>query len=707
MLSKQIKQMRTLFLVSFILILSSGNVHGYKFIVERFTRMDNDIDARVNQKKDQNGEVCALIKVRTDIKNLKFDATNGIQANVDYIDGDYWVYVSTGEKKLKIMIEGGGITTLDTIFPERILPSTVYLMVLSSDYKPYDSDANLINVRFLFNQNSVYTSLDKTAPSKSIENNTVFKLPKKNGEYDFQFSKEGYNDVQRKIKIDKDTTINIEMEEGNRGRKFEVPGIISISSDPNVADVYLNDQQVGKTFYQEQLPPGTYTLTIRKSLYHSYTGTFKILSEENKQLPLVKLNPKFGELQINSALPETEIYVDDKPYGFAPVLISQIESGEHSIKAERKLYHSETKKVVLLDSENKQINFDLKQAFGSLSILSEPENAEVFIDGKKVGVTPYIDEQIVSGKYRVVLKKELYNDYEESIIVQDNEHSKKNLLMNRNYGTISITSSGSRIFINDIQVGQNFYSQKVTAGNFKIKITKDRHQTIEKNVFIGVGKDSVLVLNPEPIMASIAVLSTPEATKGSQIFINGSNTGKLTPSILPLMIGDYKIALRHDGYLDASQDVSLSENENRKITIPMRSYVGSNMQKMNRWKKSKWTSFGLLVVDAAVAGFFNYRANSSYMNYNKSTNSSDASYYRNQTIKNDQMTYLTIGAGIIPLSWFIVSSFKKNRYRKMIGPTIPNIPKREITPEIKRKIDLNSDKMEQELQEEIKINNKN
>jgi hypothetical protein len=689
-----------------MLILSTNNVHAYKFIVERFTRSDEQ-DARKYPKKDQNGEACALIKVRTDIKNLKFDANNGIQADVDYIDGDYWVYVSGGEKKLKIMIEGGGITTLDTIFPERILPSTVYLMLLSSDYKPYDSDANLINVRFQFNQSAVYTSLDKTVPSKSIDNYTVFKLPQKNGEYNFQFSKEGFNDIDRKIKVNNDTTIFIEMIEGNRGRKFEVPGIISISSDPNVADVYLNDQQVGKTFYQEQLPPGTYTLTIRKSLYHSYTGTFKILSEENKQLPMIKLNPKFGGLQINSTLPETDIYVDDKPFGFAPVLISQIESGEHSIKAERKLYHSETKKVVLLDSENKQVDFDLKQAFGSLSIQSEPENAEVFIDGKKVGVTPYLDEQIVSGKYRVVLKKELYNDYEESLVVHDNELSKSNFFMTRNYGTISIYASGSRIFINDIQVGQNSYKEKVTSGNFKIKITKDRHQTIEKNVFIGVGKDSVLVLNPEPIMASIAVLSTPEETKGSQIFINGLNSGKFTPSVLPLMIGDYKIAIRHDGYLDASQDVSLSENENQKVTIPMQSYVGSNMQKMNRWKKSKWASLGLLVVDAAVAGYFNYSANSSYMNYKNSLNSSDASYYRNQTIKNDQMTYFTIGASIIPLSWYIVSSLKKNRYKKMIGPTIPKIPKREITPEFKRKLDLNSDRMEQELQEEIKKNNKN
>ena len=45
-----------------------------KIAVASFSRMETDITARVTApKKDQNGEICALIRIVTNVKDLMFE----------------------------------------------------------------------------------------------------------------------------------------------------------------------------------------------------------------------------------------------------------------------------------------------------------------------------------------------------------------------------------------------------------------------------------------------------------------------------------------------------------------------------------------------------------------------------------------------------------------------------------------------------------
>ena len=81
--------------ISITAFADSLDVTGYK-------QIPNDISAQRFGRYDANDKLCALIKVISDIDNLNFDAGLRIVGNIEKKAGEYWVYVSAGERRLSI-----------------------------------------------------------------------------------------------------------------------------------------------------------------------------------------------------------------------------------------------------------------------------------------------------------------------------------------------------------------------------------------------------------------------------------------------------------------------------------------------------------------------------------------------------------------------------------------------------------------------------
>ena len=88
-------------------------------------RMETDITARVTApKKDQNGEVCALIRIVTNVKDLMFEPDAlGITARENKI-GEIWLYVPRGARRISILHDQLGILR-NYFYPDIIEKGTV------------------------------------------------------------------------------------------------------------------------------------------------------------------------------------------------------------------------------------------------------------------------------------------------------------------------------------------------------------------------------------------------------------------------------------------------------------------------------------------------------------------------------------------------------------------------------------------------------
>ncbi|MCX6307716.1 MAG: PEGA domain-containing protein, partial [Bacteroidia bacterium] len=95
-----------------------------------FRKLESDLTARVDEpKKDQNGDLCAIIKVVTTQTGFGWEPDGlGIVAAVPKM-GEFWLYIPYGAKRLTIKHPQLGILR-DYLYPLPIEKATVYELVL-------------------------------------------------------------------------------------------------------------------------------------------------------------------------------------------------------------------------------------------------------------------------------------------------------------------------------------------------------------------------------------------------------------------------------------------------------------------------------------------------------------------------------------------------------------------------------------------------
>ena len=119
--------------ILFLFLVITGHLSAQRNInVLSFNKLENDLDARVNEPlKDQNGDICAIIKVVTTQTGFSFDCGQiGVVKTVNK-SSEIWVYVPYGAKRITITHPQLGMLR-DYLFPMPIEKATVYELVLTT-----------------------------------------------------------------------------------------------------------------------------------------------------------------------------------------------------------------------------------------------------------------------------------------------------------------------------------------------------------------------------------------------------------------------------------------------------------------------------------------------------------------------------------------------------------------------------------------------
>lgn len=122
--------MRQFLVLTIFLSLTVSSIYPQDISVKSFRKLQNDMDARVTAPVlDQNGDVCAIIKVVTTQSGFSFDC--GLVGIVKKVQkpSEIWVYVPFGTKRISISHPQIGILR-DYYFQEPLEKATVYELVL-------------------------------------------------------------------------------------------------------------------------------------------------------------------------------------------------------------------------------------------------------------------------------------------------------------------------------------------------------------------------------------------------------------------------------------------------------------------------------------------------------------------------------------------------------------------------------------------------
>ena len=245
-----------------------------KITVTSFNRMENDITARITApKRDQNGEICALIRIVTNEKDLMFEPDAlGITARENKT-GEVWVYVPRGARRISILHDKLGILR-NYFYPDIIEKATVYEMVLNTSddqNKPVaESNMQFLVVRPEPATANVYINEEPVPVENGLFNAT---MPK--GEHTYRVEAPMYQPDAGVIKLgNTPVTKSVALKP-----KFGYMEIFSLPEQD--ADVYIDSVRVGKTPYRsDRMGIKEYKVRIEKQTYFPIDTVLNVTAGE-------------------------------------------------------------------------------------------------------------------------------------------------------------------------------------------------------------------------------------------------------------------------------------------------------------------------------------------------------------------------------------------------------------------------------------------
>jgi len=450
---------RIILTTCFLFIVFTG-AFSQEFEVRSFAKDPKDISAIRYPKKDVNNQPAAIIKVRTSLKGLNFECNSGFVGDPEFKDGEIWLYVSPRERRLKFMKEG--FMTTDYVIKEVIEPSCVYVLELVNKFQaPIKAGASLGFIVIKSQPSGAQVKINGEATGTT----TPFQKPLKPGQYSFELTKSLYQTHTGSFTIVAGKTITEDVK--------LVPnfGSLSISSTPEQgASIYIDDELEEKrtpTSFN-QIPSGNHTLALEKEFYETVTQNFTIKNGEETALNLT-LQPTFGEVEIKAPY-GVEIWIDQQRIGRGNYS-GRLVKGVHLIEGKVTNHHDFSETVTVEVGGKHQVEVNMIPKIGVLTMMTEPLEADVYIDGENRGKSPIVIENLIIGSHTIRLVKKGYGEVTKQISLQENQTLEINeILPTAMEVIISSTPSGAEIWIDGVSEGVTPLTETLSYGEHILKI---------------------------------------------------------------------------------------------------------------------------------------------------------------------------------------------------------------------------------------------
>lgn len=264
-----------------------------------------------------------------------------------------------------------------------------------------------------------------------------------------------------------------------------------------------------------------------------------------------------GQIRVTTRPEGAMVYRNGVLEDSSPVSIMDVGAGTHLITATKDGYHDARATVKLLKDQKVGIDLVLDPMTGLLLIHSEPEGAEIEIEGAARGQTPLLITDLPFGRYRLRAKSLGYLPKEVDLTLQNRIPQKVEIDLTSNSATLELDSepSGAEVLLNGIPRGHTpCLVERIQSGDGTLELRLDGFHTHSQDMRFGPGQRESITVKLDPIPAKLSIVTIPT---GARIYVNNQFRGESPVDLADLPPGGYRLRAELRGHISMARTVEL------------------------------------------------------------------------------------------------------------------------------------------------------
>ncbi len=297
--------------------------------------------------------------------------------------------------------------------------------------------------------------------------------------------------------------------------------------------------------------------------------------------------PTIGDVAVDSVPSGAEIYFDDKKAGVTPTTLTDLSEGVHTLTLKKQGFDEWRKEIEIIALKRSEVIAELETIYGGLDVTSTPEEAEVYLDGKKVGITPVVLEHVKKGLREIVVKKTGYEDWDQKVKIASGESIKLFAELGAVYGSLLIESRpvDADVYLGGRNQGKTPLTlERVKEGKQEIEISKEGYQAWKQSVTVKPGKPVQVTADLIAAYGSLKISSKPT---GAAILIDGKQQGKTPLKLDKLKSGRIQVEVGMECHESVIRDIAIPAGKAAESEFVLKSVCG-NISVVSEPADAKW-----------------------------------------------------------------------------------------------------------------------
>ena len=316
------------------------------------------------------------------------------------------------------------------------------------------------------------------------------------GSYTLSASHTGYRELRQQVEVEFGKPLNLDF------RLQELPGLLSVESIPEGAQVFVDNVSVGETpLSGHELEAGRYGLRLAAPRYRPLEMDLEIAGQGQQQRLNLALKPDWAMLSLTSDPEGAQIMESGTLLGETPGTL-ELMSGRHNLELARSGYKTRVIPVTIVAGEDQQLpTITLFPADGIVDLTSRPVGGTVTLDGVFLGVTPLRLQVSPGEKHQIEITLAGYRPAKRSVELGPEEELELEVRLQPEYGVVFFDSRpvDAVLVLNGKPQGPATARLKLPAVPHRIEIRKPGYRPYRGTVTPspGISRTVSVVLQPD------------------------------------------------------------------------------------------------------------------------------------------------------------------------------------------------------------------